>query len=59
MSRTVIDVDDKLMKQAQKLSGLKKKVDVINLALEELVETEEIRRVLEMHGKLKGRGSHE
>ena len=38
MSRTVINLNDELMKKAMRLTGLKKKVDVINKALEEFVE---------------------
>ncbi len=38
MSRTTIDLNDELMEKAKRLTGLKKKVDVINKALEEFVE---------------------
>ncbi len=38
MSRTVVDLDDDLMKRARKLTGLKKKVDIVNKALEEFVQ---------------------
>ena len=38
MSRTVLDLDDDLVRQAGKLMGLKKKVDIVNKALEELVQ---------------------
>ena len=38
MSRTVLDLDDDLVRQAGKLMGLKKKVDIINKALEEFVQ---------------------
>ena len=54
MARTVINLNDKLVKQAKKLSGLKKKVDVVNLALEEFVRIKDIRKILELEGKVKG-----
>jgi len=38
MSRTVIDLDDDLIRRARKLMGLKKKVDIVNKALEEFVQ---------------------
>ena len=38
MSRTVVDLNDDLVRQAGKLMGLKKKVDIVNKALEELVQ---------------------
>lgn len=54
MSRTVVDIRDDLVRKALRLSGLKKKVDVVNLALEELVRTKDIRKILELQGKIKG-----
>ena len=38
MSRTVLDLDDKLVRRAGKLMGLKRKVDIVNQALEEFVQ---------------------
>ena len=54
MSRTVVNLNDGLVKKAQELTGVKKKVDVVNLALEELVRRREVRKILEFSGKLKG-----
>ncbi len=52
MSRTVIDLDDKLVKRAKELTGVKKKVDLVNQALEELVNTPNLRRHLQLLGKI-------
>lgn len=38
MSRTLLDVDDDLIRRARRATGLKKKVDIINKALEEFVQ---------------------
>lgn len=48
MGRTVVDLNDALVKRAKELTGFKKKVDVVNFALEELVKTKEIRKILEL-----------
>ena len=55
MSRTVIDVDDRLLKRVQLLTGLRRKVDVVNYALERFVHTKEIRKILELQGKIQRR----
>ncbi len=56
MSRTVIDVDDDLIQGARELTGLKKKVDVINKALEEFVRlpAERIRWIMRSRNRRKG-----
>ena len=38
MSRTVVNLNDPLVREAQKLTGLSKKVDIVNYAIEELVK---------------------
>jgi Arc/MetJ family transcription regulator len=38
MARTVINLDDKLVKEAMRLTGLKRKVDVVNQGLKALVK---------------------
>ena len=40
MSRTNIDLDDHLVRRAQRLTGLKTKRAIVNRALETLVRTE-------------------
>jgi len=57
MSRTVINIKDDVLKKAQKLTGIKKKVDVVNLALTKLVEQKEIEKILALKGKIKWEGN--
>ena len=57
MARTVVDLNDRLLKKAQRLTGLKKKVDVINLALEHLVRQKEIEDLLELPGSVEWEGN--
>lgn len=57
MGRTVVNLNDRLFKRARRLTGLKKKVDVVNLALERLVRQKEIEKLLELPGKVKWAGN--
>jgi len=59
MARTVIDIDDEVLAQALQLSGLRKKVDVVNYALRKLVEQQEIERILDLKGKVQWEGDLE
>ena len=59
MSRTVIDIEDKLLKKAQKLTGINKKVEIVNYAIRRLVEQKEIEKILELKGKVKWEGNLE
>lgn len=54
MSRTVVDLRDDLLKRVMRLSGLKKKVDVVNMLLEDYVRRREARKILDLAGKIKG-----
>ena len=56
MSRTVIDIEDDVLKKAQRLTGMSKKVDVVNYALKRLVEQKAIEQVLELRGKVRWEG---
>jgi Arc/MetJ family transcription regulator len=56
MSRTVIDIQDDLLKRAQKLTGISKKVEIVNYALKRLLEQKEIERFLELRGRVKWEG---
>jgi Arc/MetJ family transcription regulator len=56
MSRTVIDIENDVLKKAQKLTGIQKKVDIVNYALKKLVEQKEIEKILELKGKVKWEG---
>ena len=54
MARTVINLRDDLVSRAQRLTGLRKKVDVVNLALAELVRRRDIRKILDLSGRVEG-----
>ena len=54
MSRTVVDLNDEMLREARTLTGLKKKVEIVNKALAEFVQHRRIRRsILEMEGRVK------
>lgn len=59
MARTVIDIDEEVLAQALRLSGLRKKVDVVNYALRKLVEQQEIEQILTLKGKVDWEGDLE
>jgi Arc/MetJ family transcription regulator len=51
MTRTIVDLDEKVLKKAMKLSGIKTKVTLVNLGLKSLV------RHLEQMEMLKSKGT--
>jgi Arc/MetJ family transcription regulator len=55
--RTNIVLDDKLVKRAQKLTGIKTKREVVNEALRTLVLLREQGEIRSLRGKLKWEGS--
>jgi Arc/MetJ family transcription regulator len=55
--RTNIEIDDKLMKQAQRLSGLKTKRAVIDAALEMFVRVQRQKDILKLAGKIHWEGN--
>lgn len=57
MSRTVVDLRDDLVRRAQKLTGLTKKVEIVNLALEGLVRQKEIEGILNLKGRVEWKGN--
>lgn len=57
MSRTVVDIQDTTLAKAQKLTGIRKKVDIVNYALQKLVEQKEIEKILELRGKIRWKGN--
>ncbi|HHN65635.1 MAG TPA: type II toxin-antitoxin system VapB family antitoxin [Nitrospirae bacterium] len=59
MGRTVIDINDKILKRAQQLTGITKKVEIVNYALKRLVEQKEIEEILELRGKVRWEGNLE
>ncbi len=52
MSRTVVNLQDDLVRKTERLTGVKKKVEIVNLVLGELVRRKEARRILELAGKV-------
>lgn len=56
MARTNILLDDGLVKEALKLTKLKTKREVVNHALQELVQKARRKRMLELEGKVRWTG---
>ena len=56
MSRTVVNLDDELVKKIKEYTGLKKKVEVVNYAMAEVVRRREVCGILDLAraGKIKG-----
>ncbi len=54
--RTNIVIDDALMQEARKLSGMKTKRDTVELALRTLVKLKNQERIRDFRGKLKWEG---
>lgn len=50
MSRTNIDIEDRLIRKARRLTGLKTKKAVVGRALEELVRIETRKGILRYYG---------
>jgi Arc/MetJ family transcription regulator len=50
--RTNIEIDDKLMKDAMKLSGLKSKKEIVNTALTEYVKLAKRQSLKNLQGKV-------
>ena len=50
--RTNIDLDDRLVARGLRLSGLKTKKALVNLALREFVRRKDQKRILELRGKV-------
>ena len=57
--RTNIDIDDKLLEQAMKISKLKSKKQLVNHALEELIRLNRRKKMLSLFGKVKWEGNLE
>ncbi len=56
MSRTNIELNNKVLKEAFKLTDIKTKKDLVNYALEELVKRLRRKKMLELEGKVKWEG---
>ena len=55
--RTNVVLDDELVKEGLKLTKLKTKKDLVNLALEELVARRRRKKILKLEGKVKWEGN--
>ena len=55
--RTNIEIDDKLLKEAMKISKVKSKKDLVNHALEELIRLNKRKKMLSLFGKVKWEGN--
>ena len=56
MLRTNIELDEKLVKEAMKLTNKKTKKELVNYALKELVSKIKRKRLLELEGKVEWTG---
>ncbi len=56
MSRTNIDLDDKLVKAGLKITHLRTKKELVNYALEELIKKERRKRIMELKGQIQWEG---
>lgn len=54
--RTNIDIDDKLIEEARRLTGLPTKKAIVEAALEEMIRRAREREALDYFGKLKWEG---
>jgi len=48
--RSTVDIDDKLLESARKLTGIKTKKELINLSLKELVRRKRIEHLMSLYG---------
>jgi Arc/MetJ family transcription regulator len=55
--RTNIEIDDQLMEEAQRLSGLKTKKAVIHEGLQALIRQKKRRKILDLAGKVEWVGN--
>ena len=51
--RTNIDIDDELVAEAARLTGIKTKKDLVNQALRVLIESKKRKSIFELEGKIK------
>jgi len=54
--RTNIDLDEKLVNRGLKLSGLRTKKDLVNMALREFLRRKDQKKILELRGKVHWEG---
>lgn len=56
MLRTNIELDEKLVSEAMKLTHIKTKKDLVNYAIEELVHKIKRKKILDLEGKVEWTG---
>ncbi len=56
MARTIVDLDEKTLKEAMKLSGIKTKVTLVNMGLRALVKHLRRLRILKSAGNVTWEG---
>jgi Arc/MetJ family transcription regulator len=59
MSRTNIDLDDRLIEEGLRVFRCKTKKELIHLALQELLKTEKRKEILKLQGQLQWEGDLE
>jgi len=57
--RTNIDLDEELVSRGLKISGLRTKKDLVNMALREFIRKNDQMRILELRGKIQWQGDLE
>jgi Arc/MetJ family transcription regulator len=57
MHRTSIELDERLVREAVKLTGLTRTKEVVNYALSELVRSLRKKSILKLEGKIKWTGN--
>jgi Arc/MetJ family transcription regulator len=50
MARTTLNIDDSLLKKAEKMTGVSEKTTLVRLGLEALISRESARRLAELGG---------
>mgnify|MGYP000697275429 FL=1 len=56
---TNIDLDDELVSRGLKISGLRTKKDLVNMALREFIRKNDQKKILELRGKIQWQGDLE
>lgn len=54
MARTIVNLDEKLLKEAMKLSGIKVKVTLVNMGLAALIKSLRRKEILKSFGHVEG-----
>lgn len=57
MSRTNIELDDQLVREGMRMTGLETKRDLVHQALKTFVRKQHLKRFLELKGKVRWEGN--